>query len=709
MDETTTKKNPARDTDLTRRDFLNALGISAAAGVLAADSALGQSALPVYQDSFGNIAPAAGDALSAGVYPPPVYSGGPGPSVPTPGYAQPNILMIMVDQLRSPRWLPPGGQAAVDQLLPNIAFLRDHSFNFPNYFVAATNCTPSRASLLTGLYTQQTFLMNTQVSASHPSLQPGFTTFGAALAQQANYATCWMGKWHLSDFVPQSSGPGSNGPGDYGFTAGSLNSPKDASLASPNGFVNEGCDGYNNSPYGSGTPTPAAVLPQLQTPFPMLNDAAIANWFINKWLPNAPSSQPWFAAVSLINPHDIADFPCGFGLAGTPNFGAATSPSPYGYQPPPPTGSPFNPAQPDQYIPPLNASLYPQSGSLPAQWSGGDDPLSQPYGVKNANGWGKPGLQASFSARVNYADGPVQNAAGWMTFLNYYFWLQSCVDYHIGRVLNSLNASSFASSTIIMFTSDHGDYGGSHNLHTKGGALYDESINVPLYISFPRMRPPFAPAITGRIRPFVCSSVDIFPLLYTLALGNSAWRNNPADPYNYLSGRECILDAILSTAPQQRRLSPFPNSNGVGYQPYILHTTDEYPTATIPGTTTAQPSHAIAYRTVDTTVTTAAGGSTFYGGAKLGMYSYWPCGATTPDPAKPQQFEFYNYTAGNFGEIGNSALTSPTQLDALPTQYLSAYNSAAPTELYVQYSQVQSAAQTAKTTYFGFIKTLGGC
>ena len=176
----------------------------------------------------------------------------------------------------------------------------------------------------------------------------------------------------------------------------------------------------------------------------------------------------------------------------------------------------------------------------------------------------------------------------------------------------------------------------------------------------------FFPIVTSRVRPFLCSSVDIFAFLYTLALGNSWWRNNPADPYTYLSGRESILDAILSTSPQQRRLSTFPNSNGAGFQPYILHTTDELSSASIPGTQTAQPSHAIAYRTVDTTVQMAVSGATFYGGAKLGMYSYWPCGATTPDSTKQQQYEFYNYTAGNVGEVGNSALISATQLDSLP-------------------------------------------
>ena len=250
--------------DLSRREFVGAIAGAAIVGAIAVENAAGQNAFPLYQDSFGNVAPAAGDALNVGAYPPPVYTGGPGPSTVTPGYAQPNILMIIVDQLRSPRWLPPGGQAAIDQLTPNIAFLRDHSFNFPNYFVAATDCTPCRATLLTGLYAQQTYVLKTQVSTAEPALQTGFPTFGAALAQQANYVTCWIGKWHVSDFIPQQPNmPGPNGPGDYGFTAGALNLPKDATLASPSGYANEGTDGYNGSPYGTGTPTPPVTVPSI--------------------------------------------------------------------------------------------------------------------------------------------------------------------------------------------------------------------------------------------------------------------------------------------------------------------------------------------------------------------------------------------------------------------------------------------------------------
>jgi hypothetical protein len=104
-------------------------------------------------------------------------------------------------------------------------------------------------------------------------------------------------------------------------------------------------------------------------------------------------------------------------------------------------------------------------------------------------------------------------------------------------------------------------------------------------------------------------------------------------------------------------------------------------------------------------VQTNVGGVTFYGGAKLGIYSYWPCTTTTPDTTKPQQYEFYNYSQGNIGETGNSALVSATQLDVIPSQYLTAYTTLAPDELYVQFPQFAGAAQAAEAAYLAYLGT----
>ena len=99
--------------------------------------------------------------------------------------------------------------------LRRLGFARIHATSYPNYFVAAVACTPSRSTLLTGLYPQQTCMFATEDSAAAPALQPydggnGFATIGDVLSQQLNnsgmqmlniYDTAWIGKWHVSDLV----------------------------------------------------------------------------------------------------------------------------------------------------------------------------------------------------------------------------------------------------------------------------------------------------------------------------------------------------------------------------------------------------------------------------------------------------------------------------------------------------------------------------
>jgi choline-sulfatase len=117
----------------------------------------------------------------------------------------PNILIIMVDQMRPPMWMNSSQLAALSQtVLPNImGRIQNNSYSFDQFFVSATVCTASRACLLTGLYAPQTAMYaNTRVGKfSYPALNPAFPTWGQAIAAlnpayQGN--VWWFGKWHLS-------------------------------------------------------------------------------------------------------------------------------------------------------------------------------------------------------------------------------------------------------------------------------------------------------------------------------------------------------------------------------------------------------------------------------------------------------------------------------------------------------------------------------
>ena len=364
------EQTPAGGMD--RRKFLGALGAVSAAAAFLGRGGPAKAETPTtywFYDSFGNVIPVDSDAITAGITPPPLPTGisiglnGPtgepldaGSTYVTDGYTQPNIVLLMVDQMRLPRWLTPSQRNTLfNYIMPNLygttSSLASKSTSYLNYFVAAVACTPSRATLLTGLYPQQTCMFATELSGAAPALQPynggsGFATIGDVLSQQLNnqangpmpvYDTAWIGKWHVSDmeFGAGANPTGANGPLDYGFSS-LYNIPTNSYLGvypntypSPNGMENESTAGYNlmgnltGFTYNVGAGDPLDVNAGGLNIHPpsefQLSDAAIYHAFQSYWLPNAPTANPWFLGLSFIGPHDMQSFPWAFGLASDAN------------------------------------------------------------------------------------------------------------------------------------------------------------------------------------------------------------------------------------------------------------------------------------------------------------------------------------------------------------------------------------------------------
>jgi arylsulfatase A-like enzyme len=176
---------------------------------------------------------------------------------------QPKILVIMVDQILAPRWF--GGAGPSLTLPPNISRLAASGVSFARHYTASNDCTPARATLLTGLHTHQTGCMITGAS----TLEPGFPTWGTMLREQG-YDTYWYGKWHLTRGDRQwHAFNGAPALERYGFAGGTF--------PSPNGAPGQGW----------------RVDPHIARQFRHFYD-------------EAGGDGPWCTTVSFVNPHDIA-------------------------------------------------------------------------------------------------------------------------------------------------------------------------------------------------------------------------------------------------------------------------------------------------------------------------------------------------------------------------------------------------------------------
>ena len=68
-----------------------------------------------------------------------------------------------------------------------------------------------------------------------------------------------------------------------------------------------------------------------------------------------------------------------------------------------------------------------------------------------------------------------------LAYWNHYRFVEK-VDHEIGLVLNALRASRFRDNTLILFSIDHGEAYGQHQMFQKF-TLYEESIRVPFIVS----------------------------------------------------------------------------------------------------------------------------------------------------------------------------------------------------------------------------------
>ncbi|WP_031464468.1 sulfatase-like hydrolase/transferase [Sciscionella sediminilitoris] len=70
-----------------------------------------------------------------------------------------------------------------------------------------------------------------------------------------------------------------------------------------------------------------------------------------------------------------------------------------------------------------------------------------------------------------------------------YYAMVSLIDDEVGRILDTLEQQGLAESTLVVFTSDHGEMLGDHQLMLKGPMLYEQAVRVPLILRWPGKLP----------------------------------------------------------------------------------------------------------------------------------------------------------------------------------------------------------------------------
>lgn len=370
---------------------------------------------------------------------------------------RPNVLVIMTDEERYP---PPYETESVADFrrtqLPARERLRQRSVELHRHYAASTACVPSRASLFTGHYPSLHGVNNTDglaKSATDPGLHwldPDTVPTLGDWFRAAGYETHYRGKWHISH--PDLVVPGTNQSVRANDAAGNLFADIIGKYRRADRLDPFGFSGWiGREPHGA---DPADTG--------LTRDGIFADQIdeVFRGLESRTAPGPWLTVASFVNPHDIAFSGLAWNALGFP--------------------------EPDDDVPEI--------AEAPSQ----SDSLAQ-----------RPRAQQAFLEtwpRLLYPQAPDG------AYRRLYYWLHKLVDAAIGRVLDLLEASSFADDTIVVFTSDHGDQLGAHGgLVQKWYQAYDESIRVPMLISGPGI----TPRPGGVTVP--TSHVDLLPTLLGLA------------------------------------------------------------------------------------------------------------------------------------------------------------------------------------------------
>lgn len=419
---------------------------------------------------------------------------------------------------------------------------------FSNSFTATTECSPSRASLLTSSYPTEHGVKTTPgyldfridaIANQHPrpnllrilSTPP---TTNEEL-QQLGYDVAWKGKWHLSPpsskhsptkqssvlklygatspwnppdaghslFHASTLGGGRKYNHDGRYLRGMKHRFDSISPASGKasddivGELSNLVDPYLSSDDDSDiSGTNAAEEEEEECIFDFLQKHTFSGKGDTQSTSDGHSSsssqtEPFFLIASLVNPHDVWASGC------------------------------FSNLTDDEF--------YKETGYHPREFE--TLPIELPPNHKD-DLLTKPLIQMILNEDRTFGDlpdvvdknDPERMSSDALRYIRFYAYLHTLVDKEIGSLLDALDATGQMDNTIIIRMADHGEQALSHGLREKRMQCYEETMRIPLVINYPTgwfdndgEHGTAATDSTTRVVPNLVSSIDILPTIAEFA------------------------------------------------------------------------------------------------------------------------------------------------------------------------------------------------
>jgi len=408
----------------------------------------------------------------------------------------PNVLFIMCDQLNAGALSCYGGPVPT----PNIDRIAENGVCFTQAACTTPYCSPTRASIVTGLYPHSHGIVLNVGSQHQRGIDPEDVTT-EKLLNQAGYETHHYGKWHLEgDRLPyypdmfrsaveykEKMEPvfehvrrrdKANWMDWYAWAL-----PVDISPAFKRQVDATG-DRWKDQRFAEFI----TKMGRLELPLEQCFDVQVADLTCRRLSAMKDSDKPFMVTCSFIWPHD-------------PNV----VPSPY-------------------YEMFDTADI-----KLPENISVREERFERNWSREIVRALGEPGLRE---------------------FLRIYYGMVKLIDDQIGRILRALDETGKADDTVVVFTADHGDMMGGHGMVWKStSSFYEEIVRVPLLISYPGK---FSPCVTNR----PVDSTDFAPTLLELTGRSVPPQMQGTSLLSHLMGRDDSETARVYTFSERVRPNP---------------------------------------------------------------------------------------------------------------------------------------------------------